>query len=316
MNDDDIERYRAAEHLLWNLCGASPSEHRCFLPRLGVSVRLMEIGSGPPLLFVHGSPSAGSVWAPLAAALSDHRCLILDRPGCGLSGAIDYDGINLRRFGALLIEEVLDSCNVRAAALVASSLGGALAFYFAETHPDRLNGLVIEGCPAFVQGFHVPLNHIVSSVGGMLFGATMPALPSWRHRSRTDSSARSLFEQEVFDWRDVLFARTDTTRNEGGLTKNITLHFRDYGCGPDVLRHLSVPTLYLWGTEDPFGDISVGQACAGVQVGSELRVFAGAGHLPWLGDPFLHARFIREFLESRTEGMLSTVVRNGDNRDS
>ncbi len=38
------------------------------------------------MLFLHGGPgAAGSAWAPLAAKLPNHRCLLVDRPGTGLS---------------------------------------------------------------------------------------------------------------------------------------------------------------------------------------------------------------------------------------
>lgn len=38
------------------------------------------------MLFIHGGPGAtGTVFAPLAARLPDLRCLLLDRPGTGVS---------------------------------------------------------------------------------------------------------------------------------------------------------------------------------------------------------------------------------------
>ena len=82
-------RYRQAEERLWQSFGLRPTEQRVRLARIGVTVRVQEIGQGPPILFVHGGSICGTSWAPLVARLSGFRCLLLDRPGCGLSDPLD-----------------------------------------------------------------------------------------------------------------------------------------------------------------------------------------------------------------------------------
>ena len=67
MNHLDIERYRAAEKHLWDHYGIAPTEHFISLPKFNIKVRVLEIGQGKPVLFVHSSPNAGPKWVPLAA---------------------------------------------------------------------------------------------------------------------------------------------------------------------------------------------------------------------------------------------------------
>ena len=43
------------------------------------------------MLFVHGTAGPGS-WPALIRELSGFRCLVLDRPGWGLSSAVDFAG--------------------------------------------------------------------------------------------------------------------------------------------------------------------------------------------------------------------------------
>ncbi len=81
----DPDRYRSAEQRLWRTLGVTPVERSVKLARTGVTVRLQEVGAGPPVVFVHGASNAGTSWASLAALLGGFRCLLLDRPGCGLS---------------------------------------------------------------------------------------------------------------------------------------------------------------------------------------------------------------------------------------
>lgn len=54
--------------------------------RAGNEVRIQEVGDGRPVIFVHGAPVASSSWVLLADALREEfRCILVDRPGCGLS---------------------------------------------------------------------------------------------------------------------------------------------------------------------------------------------------------------------------------------
>ena len=77
--------YLDAEQRFWESIGLTPKEHRVQLQRLGVNVRLQETGDGPPILFIHGASNSGTSWADLVVRLPDFRCLMLDRPGAGLS---------------------------------------------------------------------------------------------------------------------------------------------------------------------------------------------------------------------------------------
>ena len=79
------QRYRESERRLWQSLGVAPTEQRVRLPRIGVTVRVQELGQGPAVVFVHGGSNSGTSWAQLAAQLSGFRCVMLDRPGCGLS---------------------------------------------------------------------------------------------------------------------------------------------------------------------------------------------------------------------------------------
>lgn len=72
---------------------------------------MLEVGSGDPILFVHGTAGPGA-WPALIRELDGFRCLILDRPGWGLSSAVDY---SRHDYGALigeLLEGTLDRLGV------------------------------------------------------------------------------------------------------------------------------------------------------------------------------------------------------------
>src|SRR5262249_4932867 len=135
----------SAERALFESLGVSPVEHRVTLERLGGEVRVLEIGQGRPVLFVHGVMTAGPSWASLAAGLTDFRGLLLDRPGCGLSEMSEPWPRTLadqEQVAASLIVDVLDGLDIDRADLVSTSLGGWYAFRGAARCPERIGHLV------------------------------------------------------------------------------------------------------------------------------------------------------------------------------
>jgi pimeloyl-ACP methyl ester carboxylesterase len=153
----DVAAYRAAEAALWSAFGREPSEeHHVRLPATGTSVRVQEVGEGPPALFLHGGPNAGSTWVPLVTHLDGLRCLLVDRPGTGLSAPYPITASNLHRIGARFVPEVLDGLGIGRSHVVASSFGGHLALRSAAAHPDRFLRMVQMAAPALVPGDTIP----------------------------------------------------------------------------------------------------------------------------------------------------------------
>lgn len=88
--DARTERYRAAERALWDHYGIAPTERFVELSSPRARLRIVEVGSGRPILFLPGTPETGPYWGALVRELSGFRCLMVDRPGWGLSDPIRW----------------------------------------------------------------------------------------------------------------------------------------------------------------------------------------------------------------------------------
>jgi len=65
--------------------------HECTRSVDGTRIGITRIGSGPPLVFVHGSLSQGSNWLLVARHLAhDYTCYLMDRRGHGVSDFGDH----------------------------------------------------------------------------------------------------------------------------------------------------------------------------------------------------------------------------------
>ena len=111
-----------------------------------------ELGSGPPVLLVHGIYGGASSFEfrKLAALLAKHhRVVAFDLLGCGLSEKPD-----LEYSTELFVEQIVDAIERFAEGpltLVASSLGASFAIRAARRVPDRVGHLVTI-CPAGLAG--------------------------------------------------------------------------------------------------------------------------------------------------------------------
>src|SRR5438552_8466019 len=109
---DAVQEFEQAEEKALAHYGLEAQSRYLQLGEPQIRARVLEMGAGDPLILVHGGGSFGSVFAPLLAELMGHRLIVVDRPGCGLTDAFDYHGVDLRAHGVAFLESLLDALNL------------------------------------------------------------------------------------------------------------------------------------------------------------------------------------------------------------
>lgn len=300
-------RYREAERHFVHQEGLTPIEHRVHLDRLGVDVRVQEVGQGTPTLFIHGGPNSGSTWMQLAARVTGLRCLILDRPGTGLSDPLPHPvrPHNLRAYAETLPVDVLDALGIERAHLVVSSFGGMIALYSAAAHPQRFGRMVQMACPAMAPGQQTPPFMRAIFMPGL--GRVIPRLPPNRRAGRAvlrqlghgASLEAGRIADSFEDWYLALQRHTDTMVHEtamiasmGGLSGfDLSLTIPD-----EVLAAVTARTFFLWGEDDTFGGVETARRVVSAMPDADLEMVSASGHLPWIDDPDLAARRVMAHL--------------------
>ena len=304
-----IDRYRQSERRLWDAVGMTPRERRVRL-RTGGMVRVQETGDGPPVLLIHGAANAGTSWMSLMAKLPDFRCIAVDRPGCGLSDPIvdgplrDIDAIE--SYADRLLTDTLDALELPSAAVLATSYGGYFAVRGAAANPTRVDRIVEY---SWLMG--APMDKVVMSMRlAALPGirALTPKMPVTRTMVKTLLRQIGLkraidtgtFTDEMIDWFWSVQRDTDTMANDlrstpkmittmRGLNKRI-LHT------DEILARVTMPTLFLWGDEDPNGGELVAKHLVARLPNAQLELIPRAGHAPWIDELDLCAERTRAFL--------------------
>lgn len=132
------------------IAGFDPS----FVDVSGTRTRYYDVGSGPPLVLVHGGAWSGTsnanTWSTVLGHLSGRfRVLALDRFGCGMTGGPD-DGDDYR-YGAGVEHALafLDAVGVERAHVCGASRGAGVAACMVLEEPGRFGTLVMTNSHTF-----------------------------------------------------------------------------------------------------------------------------------------------------------------------
>lgn len=301
-----LDEYRQAERALWEHYDLRPTERFVDAHSVGARLRVLEVGDGDPVLFVHGTVGSGS-WASLIRELPGFRSIVLDRPGWGLSSPVDFSKREYGPFVADLLRDVLDGLGLERAHVVGASIGDVWALRLAARHPARVGRIVLIGGGPLVSGVGVPgvIKLLASPAGALLVRMSRKPkmVRTMLRKSGHGASLDSGVIPNVFvDWRATLGRETDSMRHEREMVRAIVrgsayrpgLTFED-----SELERIEQPTLHVIGTADPVGTIDIWRNMAGVLNHGELRIIDGAGHMPWFEDSAGVADIVREFLDDK-----------------
>jgi haloalkane dehalogenase len=119
---------------------------------LGSWMRYVDVGDGPPVLFLHGNPTSSFLWRDVVApvARAGWRCVAVDLIGMGGSGRpdIDYRLVDHVRF----LDAFLDAIRLPPAVVVGHDWGAVMAIDLLGRRPDRVRGV------AFLEGHLHPVH--------------------------------------------------------------------------------------------------------------------------------------------------------------
>jgi pimeloyl-ACP methyl ester carboxylesterase len=260
------------------------------------------IGSGPPVVLVHGMVNSSRHWESVAMRLADRYHVIApDLLGHGDSARPRGDySIGAH---AASIRDLLAAIGVDRATIVGHSLGGGIAMQFFWQFPQRVERLALVSSGG--------LGHEVSP---MLRGAALPgvgpllAIAANRRvlsglrdlgarvegRSRTvgvvmQQTARALRPLEHPDARKA-FLHT--------LRSVIDLRGQRVSARDRLYLLSDVPTLIVWGGRDHTIPIEHGRTTHAAVPGSRFVTLPDAAHFPHLEDPAGLAEALRDWLDT------------------
>lgn len=241
-------------------------------------------------VLVHGAISNAGEWALVAPHL-DGRVVAVDWPGSGLTPAVDFRGLGVRRFAVEWLESVIGVIG-GPVKIVGSSAGGYLAMLYAVAHPDQVTGVVQVGSfpgagsstPFIFRLFSTPI------IGRLMLG---------QQPKDAEANRKQVFSNLVADAgripADVLEADLAATALPGAarnahefvrsLVNPVTGVRKDLRLSEEEVGGLTVPVHILWGSADNF--VEPGEALPRFEDVEAVttEIIDGAGHLMTLEVP-------------------------------
>lgn len=284
-------------------------EHQKWVMVDGRPVNTIDLGEGPPIVFIHGLSGSWSNWLeqlPVFAGVgpaaggpyAGHRVIAMDLPGFGHSpmprGRISIAGY------ARTVEGVMDELGIDAAAVVGNSMGGFTAGKLAIDRPERVERLVLVS-PAGVSRYNQRGSRVLPALKR---GDTVISACTGRVVARADTIARrpglrnatlGLVARHPSRLPAALAGETIKGAGKPGFVRALeAILGSDYR---EQLPRIACPTLIVWGAEDrviPARDAAV---YAELIPNSRKVVYADTGHLAMLERPRQFNALLNEFLD-------------------
>jgi pimeloyl-ACP methyl ester carboxylesterase len=264
----------------------------------GSRVNYVEVGSGPPLVFVHGLAGCWQNWLEnIPHFARTHRVIAVDLAGFGES-ELPREEISIPGYGGF-IDAFLGEVGVERAVVVGNSMGGFISAETAITHPSRVEKLVL-----------------VDAAGG-------PTLREWhdRHGAWFTRTAR-LFQPAAA----ASFARRKALVRRPGLRKLLLYKIAAHpdrlapelcyevasGAGKpgffdalmalidydfwERIPEIACPTLIVWGRNDEIVPVADAFEYEALIPNARTVIFEDTGHVPMLERPAAFNRVLESFI--------------------
>lgn len=238
-------------------------------------------GSGPAIVFCHGTPWSSALWAPIAKALArEHSVYLWDMPGYGASSkhaGHDVDlGVQGEAFAALIDYWGLDSPHV-----VAHDYGGAVSLRAHLLHGVAFKSLCLVDVVA-LRPWGSPFFELVKKNADVF-----AQLPAAVHLGALEAyiagaSHRGLRPEEM----SMLTAPwTDPTGQEA-FYRQISQADESYTAEIEpLLTNVTAPTRIIWAENDTWIPADRAERLLAAIPGSSVSLIADAGHLIQLDAP-------------------------------
>ncbi len=219
----------------------------------------VDLGEGPPAVFVHGVGTSSYLWrGVIDLVAAQRRCIAVDLPLHGCTPAAPAQDLTLGGL-ARFVADVCAALGLGEIDLIANDTGGAVAQIVAARDPARLRSLTLTDCESHDR---VPPRAFLPTV--LLARAGLLA-PLGRRLSRDLGRVRKRiygmgYQDPDHPSDDQLraWARTLATQEGARQYQRLIAGLRpdDLLAVEPRLARLEVPTLLVWGTDDVFFPLS------------------------------------------------------------
>ena len=261
----------------------------------GIRTNYHDVGTGHPLLLIHGSGPGVSAWANWRLVMPElsrqARVIAPDMVGFGFTDRLDLAQPGQRYDMDTWVRQavgLLDALGIEKTDLVGNSFGGALALALTIRHPQRVRRLVLMGSVGVPFAITPGLDAVWGYEPSFENMRGIMDVFAWDRRLVNDELARLRYEASIQPGFQESFSAMFPAPRQRWV---------DAMTSPEQnIRALPHHTLVVHGREDQVIPLSTSQTLAAWIPRSQLHVFGQCGHWTQIEHNARFVRLVGDFL--------------------
>lgn len=264
-----------------------------FLEMDGMQVHYRINGEGEPLVLIHGTGASLHTWEAWTKSLEkDFKVISLDMPAFGLTGP-NKEGIYHLDYYAQFLNDFLEKIGIDQFSIAGNSLGGAIAWKYATTFPDKVKSMILidaGGYPRIGSGKKPLVFRIANS--DLLSKISLSITP----KSMFKKSLLDVYANDVLVTDELVNRYFEMATRAGNRQAFVDRVRGSKPNDPSIFKTIKIPTLIMWGDKDSWIPVTDAYKFAEDIEGSELKIYKNVGHVPMEESPLQTSRDAKKFL--------------------
>jgi pimeloyl-ACP methyl ester carboxylesterase len=261
----------------------------------GEQIHYSRLGTGRPLLLLHGLLGGSFCWRKNMQALSQgHTVFAIDLPGHGENDALRHVDCSMPAHSDRILS-LMERLSLQEVDVVGCSWGGAIAMLLAAQSP-KVRSLVLAAPvnPWSTLGLG-RIRFLNGRIGEALLRIVWPFSRPLYHTAlaRMYGDPTRLPPESVKGYRSRVM--------RAGRVDNILNTLRSWEKDVDALRvaipQIKARSLLIWGTRDSAVDMRSAEPLKRALPHCQLKIIEGAGHLPFEETPDEFNRLVLDFID-------------------
>ncbi|MDQ6751743.1 MAG: alpha/beta hydrolase [Actinomycetota bacterium] len=295
----DLDRYGPPVRSAWQ--DVDWREHQRWLQVNARRINLVELGDGPPIVFVHGHSGSWSNWLENLPHFAErHRVVAFDLPGFGHS-EMPAQGVSIENYGRT-VDAVMEELGVDQAAIVGNSMGGFVGAELALKFPHRVQRLVLVSAAGLATKYIGLSAEFLRRRSVVAFARAVNTYASFPEARASTLMRRPRLRRALLGMvahhpdRLPVPISMELVRGTGKPAAADALDaLLDYDYR-DRLEDVRCPTLIVWGEDDRTVPVESAGEYERLIPGSRKVVLLDTGHVPMVERPVRFNALLDEFL--------------------
>ena len=260
----------------------------------GMDVHYRDEGTGQVIVLLHGTGASLHTWDKWTKELKKHyRVIRLDLPAYGLTGPHPEKKYMIPDYSNFL-NSFIELLEIEDFILTGNSLGGAIAWFYASEHQDKIKLLCLLNPSGFInkdKGSPYVIKLARTPIINKLLRYVTPRFFIKNTLKEVYFDNTKLTNKKIDTYRDMVLREN----NRESFIDRSLLKPQDH---TDRLKLISIPTQIIWGNEDAWIPVSNAILFEKELPNTVINIMQKTGHIPMEERPLESLNLLLNFVSS------------------